>query len=56
MKTTSYTHRNGTLKTGQAPRWFPSFCPAISAAITRKSAADSLRDARKKGLKLARTV
>ena len=56
MKT--YQHTNGSLKilSRASIRFYPAFCLAISISVSRKQAADSLRDARKAGIKLKPTT
>lgn len=50
-KRTRYTHLRGHLTTGDAPTWADNFTRG-TFFISRKEAADSIRDARKNGIKL----
>jgi hypothetical protein len=50
-KKTRYTHFLGHLTTGDAPKWASNTTKGVSA-VTREDAANSLRDARAKGIKL----
>jgi hypothetical protein len=50
-KITRYTHFLGHLTTGDSPKWASNVTKGVSP-ITREDAASSLRDARKKGIKL----
>jgi len=50
-KKNRYTHFLGHLTTGDAPAWASNLAKDVSP-VTREEAANSLRDARKKGMKL----
>ena len=50
-KKNRYTHFLGHLTTGETPNWASNLTKGTSS-VMRKDAADSLRDARKKGIKL----
>lgn len=50
-KRTRYTHFLGHLVTGDSPKWANNLTRHVEP-VTRQEAADSLRDARRKGIKL----